>query len=361
MHRILKIKVVVLTTMKGRVLITGGAGFIGSHVADVLYKNGYKIRILDNLSKTTHDKEWPTYLKKEYELIKGDVRYKSHWIKSLKDVDYVIHLAAKMDLTTNFSEYADVNVVGLSNLYEVAVAKKLHIKKVILASTQFVYGQGTWECKKDGIVRPTERSESELKEKRWDPVCPVCGGAITLLKSKEEDIVNPPNQYAITKYASELIGLKLGKLYNIPTVALRYSIAHGARQSIKSLYSGALRQFVLQLLSSYEVEVHQDGQQLRDFISVKDVANAHLVVLETDKSNFEIFNVAGDEVLRVVDLVNLIGKVMHKKPKIIANGHYRLGSIRHAISDNTKLKNLGWKIKYTEKQNVIDFINWVKG
>jgi len=344
--------------MKKKVLITGGAGFIGSHTADLMSQSGFKVRIMDNLSPKTHNGTWPTYLKKDYELIKGDVRSKKHWQQALNGVDYVIHLAAKMDLTPNFSQYSNVNVLGTSNLYEVLIKKKFPIKKVILASSQFVYGQGRWQCKKDGIVYPKDRQETNLRRGYWDPVCPFCGGKIRYLKNTE-DVVDPPNQYAISKYASELISLKLGKMYNIPTVAMRYSIVHGGRQSIKSLYSGALRQFVLWLLAGKDIQVYEDGKQLRDFVSVKDVASANLTVMLTDKADFEVFNVGGERALTVSDLAKAVSDAMNKKAKISKSGIYRLGDIRNAVSDTSKLRRLGWRPQFKETDNIIDFIDWV--
>lgn len=346
--------------MKRRVLITGGAGFIGSHTADTMYKNGYKVRILDCLSPKTHNGKWPTYLNTNYELLKGDVRLKKHWSEALKDVDYVIHLAGKMDLIPNFSENAGVNILGTTNLYELLVKKRFPVKKIVIASSQFIYGQGKWLCKKDGIVYPKERFESDLKEGHWNPVCPICKGEIKYLKNTEE-VVDPPNHYAISKYASELMGMKLGKIYNIPTVVLRYSITHGSRQSIKSLYSGALRQFVLWLLAGKNIEVYEDGCQLRDFVSVKDVAIANLLVLKNDKSDYQTYNVSGDKALRIKDLAKLVSETMNKKTQIIQSGIYRPGDIRNAVSDNKKLKKLGWKPQFNEKENIDDFINWVNG
>lgn len=345
--------------MKGKVLITGGAGFIGSHTADLMHQQGYEVRILDNLSPKIHNGELPRYLNKDYEFIKGDVRLKKSWYQALQGVDYVIHLAGKMDLTPDFSDYARVNVAGTANLYEMIVKNRFRVKRVILASSQFVYGQGKWQCKKDGIVYPKERYETDLKKGKWDPVCPICKGKIKYL-SNTEDVVDPPNHYAVSKYSSELMGLKLGRIYHIPTVVLRYSITHGSRQSIKNLYSGALRQFVLWILAGKNIEIYEDGEQLRDYISVKDVANANLVVLQSKNSDFETFNVAGDEVYKIKDLAKLVRKVMNKKTRILKKGLYRPGDIRNAVSDNSKLKSLGWRPQFNEEGSIRDFIKWIK-
>ena len=183
-----------------------------------------------------------------------------------------------MDLLPDFSRFFSINTVGTSNLYEAIVSHNLPIKKIIVASSQFVYGQGKWYCKTHKQVFPKDRKDSDLRRGNWDPTCPICGKEI-VVKKNTEDHFDPPNQYAISKFTQELIALRLGKLYNIPSVALRYSIVHGSRQTVKSAYSGALRQFVLTLLAGEKIAVYEDGKQLRDFVSVKDVATAHLTVM----------------------------------------------------------------------------------
>lgn len=345
--------------IKKRVLISGGAGFIGSHTADLLLTNGYEVRVLDNLSSKGLEGKWPSYLNKRIERIKGDVRFKKDWEKALKDVDYVIHLAALMDILPEFSKFFDTNAVGTANLYEVIVAKKLPIKKIVVASSQFVYGQGSWRCQKDGIVYPDGRDEKDLTKGKWDPVCPVCKNKIEYLDNNENK-VDPPNQYAISKYTQELIALKLGRIYKIPSVALRYSIVHGARQSIKNLYSGALRQFVLYLMFNKQIGVYEDGNQLRDFVSVKDVAMANLIVMENQKADYQVFNVGGGKNYTVIELAKMVGKIMKKKVDVIKSGEYRVGDIRHGVSSITKLNKLGWIPKHQEEENIKDFIKWVK-
>lgn len=340
------------------VLISGGAGFIGSHTADLLLKKGYKVRILDNLSPKTHDGKWPKYLDKRIEKIKGDVRNKKDWEKALKGVSYVIHLAAWMDYMPEFSKFFSINVVGTSNLYEVIVSRKLPIKKVVVASSQFVYGQGKWRCKKDGIVFPKDRKDADLQRGIWNPKCPKCGGSIVSLPNLE-NYENPPNQYAISKYTEELVAIKLGKLYGIPSTALRYSIVHGPRQTIKNLYSGVLRTFVLQMLNNENPTIFEDGMQIRDFVSVKDVASANLIAMESSKTDFEVYNVGGGKAYTVNDLVRMVALELNiNKIKLEPNGNYRVGDIRNAFSDISKLKKLGWRPQISEKENIREFIKW---
>jgi dTDP-L-rhamnose 4-epimerase len=344
---------------KGRVLISGGAGFIGSHTADLLLEKGYKVRILDNLSTKTHNGKWPLCLNKRIEKVKGDVRYKKHWVKALKGVDYVIHLAAWMDLMPEFSRFFEINVVGTSNLYELIVKHKLQIKKVVIASSQFVYGQGKYKCKRDGIVFPKDRDEKRLQRGLWDLQCPKCKGVISPL-ANDESHADPPNQYAISKFCQEQIALKLGKLYNIPSVALRYSIAHGSRQSIKSAYSGALKQFVLWLINGNTLLYYEDGKQLRDFVSVKDVAHANVKVIQDKRANYQVFNVGGGKNYTVKQLARMVSNEMKVNSKAEPMSSYRVGDTRHSFSSISKLGKIGWKPEVTEERNIADFVKWVK-
>lgn len=344
---------------KGKVLITGGAGFIGSHTADLLLKHGYQVRILDNLFPRTHFGDWPEYLDSRIEKIKGDVTKKTDLQKALKGVDFVIHLAAFMDLLPQFSQFFTINTVSTALLYELIVTQKLPIKKVIIGSSQFVYGEGRWECPKHGEVFLPPRSLEQLEKGQWNPFCPIGKEKIKPLLNLETH-QDPQNQYSISKYTQELVGLRLGRLYQIPSVALRYSIVHGPRQSFKNAYSGALRIFTLKMLRDEAPIAYEDGQSQRDYVSVDDVARANLIVLEDKRANFEVFNVGGGKAYTVMELAAIIAKKLAKKNKPKITGEFRLGDIRHAVSDISKLKKLGWQPRVSEEKAVEDYINWVK-
>lgn len=345
--------------MSKKVLIIGGAGFIGSHTADELFRRGYKIRILDNLSPKTHFGNWPDYLNLKFEKIKGDVRNRKDLLKSLVGVDYVVHLAAQMDLMPQFSIFFDTNATGTALLYELIAKHNFPIKKVVVASSQFVYGEGCWLCQKHGEVFPKFRTVAQLNCGRWDPVCPHCQGIIKPLRDKETH-QNPPNQYAISKYTQELIALKLGHLCSIPSVAMRYSIVHGPRQSLKNAYSGALRIFTLKLLANQNPTIYEDGLSKRDYVSVYDVARANATVLENNKADFENFNVGGGKEYTVKEIAKIVAKVLNKKITFKPIGEYRVGDIRHAVSDISKLKSLGWKVLQSEEEIIAEYVEWVK-
>jgi dTDP-L-rhamnose 4-epimerase len=346
---------------KGRALVTGGAGFIGSHTAEALLRAGYDVRALDNLSPPVHRStdEWPEWLPKDVERVFGDVRNRDDWRKALAGVDVVIHLAAYQDLLPNFSQFFHVNSVGTALLYEEIVAQKLPVRKVIVGSSQFVYGEGRYRCAKDGEVFPDGREPERLTKSLWDPVCPKCGGQITSLPLLETH-ANPRNQYSIAKYSQELMAIALGKNYGIPSAALRYSIVQGPRQSFRNAYSGVLRVFTLQMLNGRPASVFEDGRQLRDYVNVGDVARANLLALERDEANYEVFNVGGGRGYTVLEFAQIVAEVLRQEFKPSITGEYRVGDTRHSVSDISKLRRLGWQPTKTPRDSVRDYVEWIR-
>lgn len=341
-----------------RVLVTGGAGFIGSHTADLLLKNGYKVRILDNLNPKTHLGGWPQYLDSRIEKIKGDVRKKADWEKALEGVERVIHLAAEMDLLPHFSKFSEVNTTGTALLYETIVKKRLKIKKVVIASSQFVYGEGRYCDSKDKEFLASPRRLEDLEKGRWEVIDSYGKKAKPLPNLETHQ--DPQNQYSITKYSQELLGLRLGRLYDIPTVALRYSIVHGPRQSFRNAYSGALRIFTLKMLQGDPPPIYEDGRSFRDYVSIYDVARANLLVLEDKRADFEVFNVGGGRGYTVLELAKIIKEILGAKVSLKATHEFRLGDTRYSVSDIAKLKKLGWRPLHQEKETVKEYIEWLK-
>lgn len=341
-----------------RVLITGGAGFIGSHIADALFNLGYKIRILDNLCPPVHSGKWPDYLSKKYELIKGDVREKNSWLKALKGVDYIYHMAAYQDYLPDFSKFFDVNDVSTALMYEIIVAKKFPIKKIIIASSQAVYGEGKYKCGSKEFY-PAQRSISDLKKHKWDYYCAKIKAHPIAMK--ECQLLRPHNSYGMSKVALENIGLNLGKRYGIPTVAIRYSIVQGARQSFFNAYSGALRIFTLQALSGTPITVYENGEQVRDFVNIKDAVRASVLALKNKKADFEAFNVGGGRAYKVLDFAKLVEEITGSNSKIVITKQFRVGDTRNAVSDISKAKKLlNWKPRYNPKDSIKEYVFWIK-
>ena len=344
---------------RGLALITGGGGFIGSHTADELLGAGYRVRLLDNLAGSDRGAaaRWPDWLPADAERVFGDVRSRDDWRHALRGVDAVIHLAAYQDLLPDFAQFFHVNSVGTALLYELIVADRLPVRKVVVASSQFVYGEGRYHCATDGEVFPDGRDPSRLATGQWEPVCPRCEGAVAPLPLLETH-ANPRNPYAISKYSQELMAIALGRNYGIPSVALRYAIVQGPRQSFRNAYSGVLRIFAQQMMAGRPARVFEDGRQLRDYVTVQDVARANRLVLERDEADFQVFNVGGGRGERVADFAQIVAETVGHGV-IDVPGEYRVGDMRHSMSDITKLRRLGWEPMKTARDSVRDYVAWI--
>jgi len=342
-----------------KILVTGGVGFIGSHTVDALLKQDHQVRILDNLTEPIHKNGKPLYIPKDAEFIKGDVRNKEDWIKALNDIDVVYHFVAYQDYLPDFSKFLHVNTVGTSLLYEIAVENRMPLKKVIIASSQAVYGEGQYLCKKDGIQQPNIRPNDQLEKGMWEVKCSICGKTMKP-QWTDESKINPQNQYAISKYSQELVAINLGKRYGIPTVCLRYSIVQGARQSFYNTYSGAMRIFCLNLFFGNSPTIYEDGNQIRDYVNIQDAVNASLLVLENHEADYHTYNVGGGKTYSVKHFYDKVAKIFGKKIKPKIPGEYRYGDTRHIFSDISKLKKLGWEPKIPIEQSIIEYKQYLE-
>lgn len=343
-----------------KVLVTGGAGFIGSHVVDALLAAGHGVRVLDFLGPPTHDGNPPVWLNAHIEMVKGDVREKSDWQKALAGVDAVVHLAAYMDNHPDVSTYIRTNIESVALLFEVIAEDRLPVKKVIAASSQSVYGQGKYSCATHGVLYPPARSEEQLLKHDWEPRCPACGGALTPLSELEDDTLLPQIPYGISKLASEHLLFNLGRRHNIPAVAFRFSIALGPRQSFRHFYSGALRSFAVNVLSNEPIRMNEDGNQMRDFVHVRDVASAHVHALTDPRADFQAFNVGSGAGTHVIDLARLVAEEAGVPFQPILNHRYRVGDARYSLMDISKLKRLGWEPKRSLKDAVHEYMEWIR-
>ncbi len=345
--------------MSKKVLITGGAGFIGSNTADGLLKKGYSVRVLDVLQERVHPKGKPAYLSEEIEFIKGDVRDREVLTKTLRGVSVVFHFAAYQDYATDFSTFIDVNAVSTALLYEVITAERLAVHKIIIASSQATYGEGKYRCQEHGIIFPRSRTGAHLAGGIWEMICPNCQQPMEPLLLDEE-VVNPFTPYGISKYTQEMIGFNLGRRYSIPTVAMRFSIVQGPRNSFYNAYSGVCRIFTLRLINGKSPIVYEDGQQLRDYVHIEDVVRANLLVFEDSRADFEAFNVAGKRGTCVLDFAKLLCQKMNPEIQPVVSGEYRLGDPRHTVSSYDKLKLLGWEPRHSLDKIFDDYIDWIR-
>jgi len=321
--------------------------------------DGFRVRVLDSLEAKIHPHGRPGYLPRNIEFIQGSVTNKEVLRRALEGVDIVSHQAAYQDYMPDFSRFLHVNGVGTALIYELIVEHRLPVKKIIVASSQAVYGEGQYECPQHGFFLPKPRSQQQLSRGDWEVPCPVCGErAHTRLL--EENYNNPYNQYAVSKLTEEKTALGLGWLHGIPTVALRYSITQGARQSLYNQYSGVCRIFFSRALGDLPLIIYEDGQQTRDFVHVQDVVDANMLVLEQDAANFQAFNVGSGASMSVTAYAHAVLKKLSSTVRLQISGEYRRGDNRHSVSSVEKLSQLGWRPRRTLSVILDDFFEWIE-
>ncbi|MGH2830095.1 MAG: NAD-dependent epimerase/dehydratase family protein [Actinomycetota bacterium] len=323
-----------------KILVTGGAGFIGLGTARALAARGDEVRILDALTQPVH--EPGAAGPGEFELLRGDVRSKDDWIKALDGVDAVMHMAAYQDYRTDFSTFFHVNAAGTALLYEVIVERSLPVQRVVVASSQAVYGEGAYRCPRDGIVACEPRPRERLEAGDFEQRCPRCGGAVEPVPTPEE-MGDPRNAYGISKLAQERAALALGETYGIPTAALRYSIVHGPGQSPRNAYSGLLRSACLNLLAGAPPVAFEDGLQRRDYVAIEDVVAANLLALDHFDAPGRAYNVGGDRAWTVLEVLDALRGLTGVEVGPAVPGTYRVGDTRHIVSDIARLRTLGWE------------------
>ncbi len=343
-----------------RILVTGGAGFIGSHTCDQLVALGHDVVVLDALTAPVHRDGRPNYLTPGADLWVGDVRNRELLAGLMRDVDAIYHFAAYQDYLTDFSRFSSVNVVSTALLYEIAVAEGFDFQRIVVASSQSAMGEGLYRCPRDGEQTPDMRSETALARQEWDHTCPVCGGPLELLLTPER-ISNPQNAYGMSKYGEEMVAINLGRRYGIPTVALRYSIVQGPRQSIYNAYSGACRIFCLHYLLGGAPTLYEDGQMVRDYVNIHDVVAANTMVLTDERAVGRVFNVGGGKPYTTAEFAEVVRSHYGSGQAPRLSGEYRFGDTRHIHSDISALRALGWAPTRTPADSVAEYAVWLEG
>lgn len=339
--------------MTKKVLITGGLGFIGFYLADLFLKSDFLVRILD-VGPRPHD------LSPDFEYIEGDVAAKESWRMALDGVTHILHLAAYGDHNPVLHQYFTVNAVGIALLYDVIVEEKLPIQQVIVASSQSVYGEGKYRCREHGIWYPVSRKKEDLAAGRFDIYCPEDNTLAEVLSSHEDDRLLPVSPYGISKVALDQFAITVGREFGIPSVALRYAMVSGAYPSMRKLYPGAVKFYTERAVSDEPTPIQEDGNQLRDFVHIKDLGKAHLVVLDNPKAFFQSYNVGSGTSVKIVDLARAVYEEFDTPFQPIFTGEVRRFTPRHWMMSNKKMQSLGWKPKSTFREGVREYIEAAK-
>ena len=327
------------------VLITGGAGFIGSNLALKLISKGYAVTVLDNLSPQIHgdnpEETSPLYLsiKDKVKFIHGTVTNKEDWEEALKDQDAIVHYAAETGTGQSMYEvekYVDVNINGTALMLNLLVNGAYNIKKVVVASSRSIYGEGKYISKELGAVYPTQRTAEFMDGKDFEVKYPG-SSALTLVGTDEESKIHPSSVYGITKQNQEQMVLTVCPTIGIAGVAFRYQNVYGPGQSLKNPYTGILSIFSTQIKNSNDINIFEDGKESRDFVYIDDVVDATILGLEKDEANNQVFNVGTGVAVDVLTVAKELVKNYGVNVSINVSGNYRLGDIRHNYADLTKI------------------------
>jgi dTDP-L-rhamnose 4-epimerase len=341
-----------------RILITGGAGFIGSHLVDRFLREGWSVRVLDSLQPRVHPEGLPKHLPKEVEFVKGDVTDRGTWERALENVDAVSHQAAYQDYVPDYSQFSLVNVVGTALLFEVLASRRNAVQRVVVASSQAVYGEGQFTCVEHGVVLPQPRPRRQLEISDWEVRCPTCGQPMKPAML-DEVYSNPLSPYGISKYAQEITSLRLAAMVGVPCVALRYSITQGPRQSMFNQYSGIARIFTLKFKDNEAPVAFEDGLMQRDYVHVQDVVDANWLVTHDERAIGQTYNVGSGKPTTVLDYAHRLAVKLNKSIEPQVPGIFRMGDARHSVSSVKKLQALGWKPQRDLDIILDDFLAWV--
>lgn len=350
--------------MKNRVLITGGAGFIGSHLADELLIRGYNIRVLDNLCEQVHgpDAVRPKYLNDDVELVIGDVRDRDAVAQAIKGVDAVYHFASMVGVGQSMYEianYTAVNTLGTATLLE--CLSQNPVEKLIVASSMSIYGEGLYKNANGQVAEGQDRTLERLRNGEWE-LYDSEGNVLEPVPTPETKNPSLASIYALSKYDQERMSLMIGRVYNIPTVAMRFFNVFGTRQALSNPYTGVLAIFASRLANGNRPLIFEDGDQRRDFVSVYDVAEACALALECDAANGEIFNVGSGNAYKVRELAERFAKVVGVDVTPDITKQYRVGDIRHCFADITKAQTvLGYKPEVDLEHGMAELAEWLRG
>ncbi len=347
-----------------RVLVTGGAGFVGSHTVDALLRAGHYVRIYDDLTSQVHPEGQPEYLARDAEFVRGDVRDTEKLRDALRGIDVIYHFAAAVGVGQSMYEiahYMGVNTLGTANLLQVLLDTHLKIEKLIVASSMSIYGEGKYRCAGCGDMAAAPRANVQLTRKQWDPVCPRCGAGLTPVPTDEAKPLQCTSYYALSKKDQEEMVLLFGRTYQIPVVALRYFNIYGTRQALSNPYTGVAAIFASRLLNGKPPLVFEDGAQLRDFVSVHDIVHANLLAMERAEADGLALNIGSGQPISVREIAEVLAHELGSGLPADLTGKYRAGDIRHCFADiSAAARVLGYEPRVRFAEGIRELVEWLR-
>ncbi len=348
--------------MSRHILITGGAGFIGSFLVDALVERGYDVTVFDNLEEQVHGKQLPDYLNENARYVWDDVRDYQALKKALLRADVIFHLAAIVGVGQSQYEirrYVEVNTLGTANLLDILANNKHSCGKLIVSASMSSYGEGLYRCAEDGLVRPPLRSEKQMEAGDWELHCPICDRHVqpVLIDETAEQRCN--STYAVTKRDQEDLVMVFGRAYGLPTVALRYFNVYGPRQSLSNPYTGVAAIFMSRIKNDQPPVVYEDGLQTRDFVSVHDIVRANLLAMDKKEADGEVFNVGGGDSISIRDIARQLAELYGKAVQPRVTQQFRKGDVRHCVADIAKIRQrLGYRPQVRFVDGMRELIQW---
>lgn len=342
-----------------RALVTGGAGLIGSHVADQLLARGTRVRIYDVLEPMVHRDGKPDWIPAEAEFVRGDIRDVDALRAALDDVDVVFHLAAYGGFFPEIAKLCDVNVTGTARLLETIRDGRFDVRKIVIASSQVVYREGTVSCDRHGPIDPPERSLERLRAGMWEVPCPICGDGTRSIATRDEAPPAAQTPYAVSKYAQERLGLVWSAQTGVPVTALRYPCTYGPRQSIFNPYTGIIAIFSTRVLAGKSPVIYEDGRQVRDLCFVDDVARATIVAAETDAFDGRAINVGSGEPVTVETVARTVLETLDSRLTPAITGDFRPGDMRALFTNPEALASIGFRTRISLREGIGRYVEWI--
>jgi dTDP-L-rhamnose 4-epimerase len=343
-----------------RALVTGGAGMIGSHLADGLLREGYRVRILDNLEPQTHRNGRPAWISAETEFVEGDMRDPAAVRSALEGVQLVFHEAAYGGYMPEMGKYVEVNSLGTARMLETIRDENLPVEKVVVASSQAVYREGAATCPEHGLVFPLARPREQLARGDYRVLCPVCGAATESVPTPEKAPIGGETVYAITKVDQERLVLSWGQQTGVPTVALRYSCTFGPRQSVFNPYTGVISIFFTRLLNGQPPVLYEDGEQTRDLCYVGDVVRANLIAATTDRLDGLPVNVGSGRPTTIREIADKVSDALEVNIQPVVRGEFRPGEMRHLTSDISRAASAGYAPEVGLEEGIERYLTWIR-